>query len=295
MTDHPFIIIAGLNELRIAELDTLASVVLDAVLRDTGGTAVTPAALTFLLHEYRATDRQDLGDGLGHALAVALDRCATDVTIVERAGWLTLFVETLAIADDERVRAAVENLLGQLRSAWSVTTQVDEGAVSIDACLRAAFAINPEGLIPAAVDELERIVGGAYQPGEGVVRALRERSPIRGALNAQVHSASAMLTAYDVAGRLPYAMLAEELMQRVRRDLANEPDCALNCEAALVLCRLAALHDDVDYCAAAVIAPDADYYADADRVLAAQSPRALALGVNGAPYGIALREFISLR
>ena len=174
----------------MAELDTLASVVLDAVVRDTDGTAVTPAALTFLLHEYRATDRPDLGDGLGQALAVALDRYATDVTVVERAGWLTLFVETLAIADDERLRAAVEDLLWQLRSAWSVTTQVDEGAISVDACLRAAFAINPEELIPAAVDELERIVGGAYRPGEGVAHTLHARAPIRGALNAQVHSAS---------------------------------------------------------------------------------------------------------
>jgi len=42
---------------------------------------------------------------------------------------------------------------------------------------------------------------------------------------------------------------------------------SMSCEAARVFCRLAALHDNLDYRRRAIIAPDADYRADAARVL----------------------------
>jgi hypothetical protein len=86
-------------------------------------------------------------------------------------------------------------------------------------------------------------------------------------------------------------MLAEELMQTSARVSAGR-GFTIECEAARVLCRLAALHDDDDYRAAAVIAPDANYRADASRVLAALSPRARA---EDAPiYGLALSELLAL-
>jgi hypothetical protein len=284
VVDHPLIIIARVREHRIAELETLVIGVLAAVLEGSDG-AINPPALTFLLREYRATDRADLGEALGRALAIALDRYTRDVTVIDRAAWLTLFAETLAISEDDRLRAAVDELVAQLRTAWPGTIRADEGAVSIDACLRAASIVDAHELIPAAVDELERIIGGAYRPGQGVGPGL----------HLQVRAAAALLTAHEIAGRLPYAMLAEELMQGARRGLATEPDFELNCDAARVLCRLALLHDDVDYCAAAVIAPYADYYTDAERILDAQSPLALARGFSGAPYGIALREWLTVR
>ena len=58
----------------------------------------------------------------------------------------------------------------------------------------------------------------------------------------------------------------------------------------------AALHANAEYRAAAVLAPGADYRADAARILRDRAPHALAAEVaDAALYGIALRELISLR
>ena len=65
----------------------------------------------------------------------------------------------------------------------------------------------------------------------------------------------------------------------------------IQCEAARVLCRLAALHDDPDYRGAAVIAAGADYRAEASRILAAESARARAAPPSAAAaYGLALSD-----
>jgi len=153
---------------------------------------------------------------------------------------------------------------------------------AVDACLRAADVGGDRAgpLIAAAIDELERIVGESYEPGEGI-----------GDYADHIRAAAALITAYDVTGRLPYAMLAEELMQASTRMSAGR-GFAIECEAARVFCRLAALHDDEDYRAAAVIAPDANYRADASRMLTALSRRARA---EGAPiYGLALSELLDV-
>src|SRR5437763_155735 len=79
----------------------------------------------------------------------------------------------------------------------------------------------------------ERIGGRSYGPGEGI-----------GDYADHVRAAGALLTAYETTGRLPYAMLAEELMQSSKRTSASNRPYVIECEAARVLCRLAALHDD---------------------------------------------------
>jgi uncharacterized protein YyaL (SSP411 family) len=164
--------------------------------------------------------------------------------------------------------------------------RVDETSASVDACLRAAGIVDPHELVPAAIDHLEHIVGGSYRPGEGV----------RGSAADQVHAASALLTAFEITGRLPYSMLAEELMQIARREPWPDTDLLGHCEAARVLSRLAALHDDPAYRGAAIVATDADYRSDAARILAAQSARAHAAPTpHAAAYGLALRELIPLR
>jgi uncharacterized protein YyaL (SSP411 family) len=153
---------------------------------------------------------------------------------------------------------------------------------AVEACLRAADVGGDRAgaLIAATIDELERIVGESYEPGEGI-----------GDYADHIRAAAALITAYDVTGRLPYAMLAEELMQASARMSAGR-GFAIECEAARVFCRLAALHDDEDYRAAAVIAPDANYRADASRMLTALSRRARA---EGAPiYGLALSELLDV-
>jgi uncharacterized protein YyaL (SSP411 family) len=271
------------DALRTAELDALAVRVSDALGE---GTPVDATSLMFLLREYVSADRPGLQERLGAALATALEQAAAEPTIAGRAAWLTLFTEVNAVAEDDRVAEAARALVGQLRAAWRETWRVGEAAASIEACLRAADIVDAGELVPAAVDHLEHVVGGSYQPGDG----------IRGTAADQVRAASALLTAFEITGRLPYSMLAEELMQIARREPWPEDDLVGHCDAARVLCRLAALHDDAAYRDAVVLAADVDYRADATRILAAQSSRALtAPPAQAAAYGLALRELLPLR
>jgi uncharacterized protein YyaL (SSP411 family) len=272
-----------LDALRTAELDALAARVSDAL---GDGIPVDATSLIFLLREYVNTERPGLQDSLGAALATALEQAAAEPTIAGRAAWLTLFTEVNAVAEDERVVEAARALVRQLRTAWPETWRVGDAAASIEACLRAADLAGAADVVPAAIDHLEHVIGGSYQPGDG----------IRGSAADQVRAASALLTAFEVTGRLPYSMLAEELMQIARREPWPEDDLVGHCDAARVLCRLAALHEDEAYRDAVVLAGDADYRADAARILAAQSSRALtAPPSHAAAYGLALRELLPLR
>jgi hypothetical protein len=284
-------------------IDWLVTRVLEAL-----GSAepVDPAALTLLLRRYCATGRVDLADALGPALARAAESQALGEG-ADHAAWLRLLVEAAAVSDDNRIRDAAADLVASLRERWSDTqgATVESQSSTIDACLAAAEIFDPQELVPGAIDALERLIGGAYRPGEGITSGGRRR----GWLGDQVRPASALLTAHACSGRLPYAMLAEELMQfahrtlwdRAERGYFNEPvdkapvdkPFALNCEAARVLCRLADLHDSAEYRRAAVLAPDTDYGRDAALTLEALEPSYRQRGVNGAIYGVALGEWLS--
>jgi hypothetical protein len=272
-----------LQDLPAAELNAITARLIAAL----AGDQPTSAECTrFLLRQYLGAERDDLRDALGSGLAQALTQAAGDPTVVGRAAWLTLFVEASAIADDERILEAIGELLSALRAESRTLRAVNEAAASVDACLRASSLFDPAEIVPDAIDQLERVIGGAYQPGEGV----------RGGPSDQVRAASALITAYEITGRLPYSMLAEELMQLARQSPAVDTDLVLHCETARVLCRLAALHADADYRGAAVIAVNADYRSDAARILMAQSARALnASPDEAAVYGLALRELMALR
>jgi hypothetical protein len=271
------------------------------------GDAVSAAALAFLLHRFRDTDRDDLRAALEPALAGALDRHANDRRIGDRAGWLTLFAEALAVSADERLVHAATKLLASLAADWRLSEDVGGAALSVDASLRASGALDLPSVVPDAIDELERIVAAAYQPGEGLASNLAGRGGESGRLSDHLFLASALLTAYQVSGRLPYSMLAEELVQVARRlhwrDQTNSFDAPaseredafqLNCEAVRVLCRLAILHRDRDYRAAAVIRSDAEYVRDATRILEAMECAAYEAGAAGAIYGLALEERLAL-
>src|SRR5438132_546212 len=73
--------------------------------------------------------------------------------------------------------------------------------------------------------------------------------------------------------RLPYPMLAEELLSVARREWwladrgAFDGGLADNCLGVRLLCRLAALHEDPEYVESAVVAGETTYAADARRVL----------------------------
>ena len=283
-------------------LEALTASVFEAVAAHVeAADAVDPVTLTFLLRRYRATDSADLRDALGRALALALDRHSLEGTIGDRAAWLILFADALALSDDDRLRLAAADLIASLLRDCATAASFEAAAVGLDACLRASGCVDASQVVPAAIDQLEHIVGGAYHPGEGIGR--------RRSLGDQIWAASVLLTGYEATGRLPYAMLAEELIQTTRRvawderaggffdveaGAATKPFAA-NCEAARVLCRLAALHQDDEYRAAAVIAPDADYKADAERVLAYASSAPAAADARGSSmYGLALADFIDL-
>jgi hypothetical protein len=278
-----------LQELPAAALDAIATRVLDALSRDE---PTSSGAGVFLLRHYLATGRDDVREALGLALAQALATAADEPSVGGRAAWLTLFVEAMPIAEDDRIGEAAFALAGALSAAWPAGGLRD-AVVSVDACLHASAIVESLDVAAAAIDELERVVGPAYRPGHGLV------DPASGAHACpadHVCAASALLTAFEVTGRLPYSMLAEELMHVARRTLARDADFATCCHTARVLCRLAMLHDAADYRAAAVIASDADYRGDAARLLESQAAHVLAASTaDAALYGVALRDLMSLR
>ena len=249
-----------------------------------------PAALRFLLRQYRDTDRADLGAPLGAALADALDRHGDDTATVARANWLRLFAEAAAISDDPRVADAARGLTTALAQEWPLLTAVSDAATSIDACLGAMFLVDADDLVPHAVDHIERVIGGAYHPGLGVAHAVGPSTRGRGTLADQIAAASALLSAFEITGRLPYSMLAEELLQLSRHEVEMTVDVDIACGAIAVWCRLAALHDDAAYRAAAVIAAAADYDGDARRLLERIAPRVDAIA-DAAIYGLVLGEW----
>jgi hypothetical protein len=169
--------------------------------------------------------------------------------------WLHVLADAAAVSDDERLR---------------------------DGIIRA---------LPTAVDALEALVRRSYEPGEGLSDM---------ACGAQLRCGSALLAAFDLSGRLPYAMLAEELLQHARRrwwdDVkgAYEADFAANCAALRVLCRLAGLHADPEYRAAAVLAPGSSYASDARRVAEALTTRSGEHPHDAGDFGGALLEWFAL-
>ena len=279
-----------MQEPSAADLDAIAARIVDALGRDE---TPSPAAAAFLLRHYSATGRDDLREPLGLALAHALALAAGDTGVRGRAAWLTVLVDASPIADDDRVMPVASALVDALSSEWPSADGLGDGIASVEACLHASAIVGAEAIVPPAIDELERIVGAAYRPGAGLIDAAAGRQATSGE---HVRAASALLTAFDVTGRLPYSMLAEELMQTARRLPASAEDIATECAAARALCRLAALHDDAGYRAAATIASGADYRADAARILAAQAPRARTASTSDAALiGVAQHELMSLR
>jgi uncharacterized protein YyaL (SSP411 family) len=257
-----------------------------------GEEPIDAAAATLLLRRYLETDDAGLREALGPALAYALAAAFDDDTMLGRAAWLTVLVEATAVSDDERLRPAVEQLVAAARTRWPGHSRIDDLSASVEACLRAAEIVDPSELVQDAIDQLERVIGGSYQPGVGLM-GNRDGVRVRCGIADHVRGASALLTAFELTGRLPYSMLAEELIVAAGRDRSPDGGLAIQCEAARVLCRLARLHDDPEYRGAAVIATGADYRAEASRILAAQSVAAHAGTASvAAAYGLALDELL---
>ena len=248
-------------------VDSITAVLLQA---DARGEALGPAALTFLMRRYAASGGEELRPALERGLTQALDRVAAGECA---PAWIQVLCEAAAITDDERVVDAVADASRALRGLWPCRGTLLEAMRSVDASLTAAMLLDAHrtdldrGCIAQSVDELERIVGLVYRPGEMLPRSLRSPDEPDGGIEEHAAAAAALLTAHALTGRLPYSMLAEELIQPVRRDQANGgilPRCTL----ARVLGHLARLHDDDEYVRAAVVARSRDYRAEARAILA---------------------------
>jgi len=248
-----------------------------------GDAAVNARALHLVLRRYASGAYAELQvqDAIGRALAAALDAHPAQETTADRAAWIELFVEAAALSDDVRLAAAVAALTVSLRPSWTAAS-VAERCTAIGGCLHAARLPSLHSLAADAVDALERTMARSYEPGEHI-----------GSFADQVRAASALLAGYRLSGRLPYSMLAEEVMQTAIGTEAVDLDTA--CEAARVLCRLAVLHDDPQYHATAVLVSGADYRADAARLLGAHAAEAAQRGAAAAIYALAQLELESGR
>ena len=287
----------------LAALDWITDCIVAAVERRE---AVGAVPLTFLLRRYRATGRADLHALLEPALAQGLDDHRDDSTTTARAEWLTLFAEAAELSEDDALRDAAQNLASALQREWGRSVSVDSGAATVEACLVWGRG-HQHDLVVVAVDELERIVAAAYEPEEGLRRLASRSCWESGYLTDHVGLSSALLAAYETTGRLPYPMLAEELMQFARRALwddeqarfrttasGEEASFALSCRAISVLCRLAALRTDAEYREAVSVAPGVGYGDLAERLLATEARRYQDEGVASAAYGLALAEWLAL-
>lgn len=303
--------VAIIRAVTATPVDWITELVLEGLAREE---PVPPAALTLLLRQYARTGRPDLSDALGSALARAIDEVVCPQTpggpgeSDRAAEWLLLFVEAARLSEDDRLRATIGALVARLHGEWPNRGAVASAMRSLDACLSAAPFLSSNDHVTAAIDELERVIGLTYVPGDGLTRALDPSSREPGALLEYATAAAALLSAFNVAGRLPYPMLAEELMQFARRSWWNDEQGGFtaadssadrggeaerfiaSCEAARVLCRLAVLHGDPDYRQVAVIAHASDYATDAQRTLQAVAAVSQSVGLGAAVYGLALGE-----
>jgi hypothetical protein len=280
-------------------VETIVGAVLAARER---GEPLGPSATTLLVRTYSETGRSDVADALGAALADALDHATDRDEVPRRAAWLVALVEAAAVSDDERLSRVSGALAADLEREWPAAVDVDHAMRAVEACL--AY-----GMAAPAIDELERVIGATYTPGSGVAHSPSDPRGDPGTLADHVSAASALIAAYSLSGRLPYSMLAEELVRFTLRTWPNpnrsphqnaEP-CSRNLELFVlrselsrVLCRLARLHQDAAYRQAAVLA-DCDYAAEVERMLAALADDYAKYGAAAAVYALAIIESAPVR
>ncbi len=153
-----------------------------------------------------------------------------------------------------------------------------------------------------AIASLERLLTTCYKPGHGVAHCIDGKTRVAGLLDDQFAVAGACLDAYDATGNIVYEMMAEELARHAMRTMWDErtgdilrcPGCRRrrgdradaparsrrlprNCDAALVLRRLAASSGDHEFASAA------------DSALAGVSGTAMTQGPQAAHYLLARR------
>jgi uncharacterized protein YyaL (SSP411 family) len=134
------------------------------------------------------------------------------------------------------------------------TALTDANAAMVSSMVQAGAVLDEPALAEAAIAALERTVLLSYKPGDGVGHVAEDLA-VRGLLTDHIRLAEALLDAHDASARIPYEMLAEELLHHCCRvmwdpsgggffDRADPEDplkpFELNCRAARVLARAAA-------------------------------------------------------
>jgi uncharacterized protein YyaL (SSP411 family) len=171
----------------------------------------------------------------------------------------------------------------------------------VSAALHAAHAFTDDALGAFAVTSLERVLATCYRPGLGVAHCVDGAARIPGFLDDHLAMCGACLDAHEASGNIVYEMMAQELAKHAIRTLWDQDrklfvdrpaappfesmglmqypltPFAANCEAAIVLRRLAAVCGDAEL----------DTYADA--VLAALAGAAADQGPLAAHYVLARR------
>jgi hypothetical protein len=279
--------------------------------------AQSPTLLLFLLRRYAATADPELLHTLEPALADAV-HAATDAAAGDRPQWILLFVDACAWSPDDRLRETLASLTTGVLDQDFTAGPTGQMFRSIAASLAGAAAHPDEAcgreLLRRAIHAMEDVVSASYQPGAGVAQEIPADRHRGRTLPDQIEAAAALVAAYFESARLPYSMLAEEFVQFAKRQWWNETqgcfrskgcredepltdeDFAANADSARLFCRLALLHRDEGYRHAAILAPEADYLADADRMIDLLATDAL---TRSAPlvalYGLALDDQLRLR
>lgn len=298
-----------------------------------------PGLLEFLLQCYSAdvdAESREVGDESREVIEAALGRAIAARSRALEAGsgapsdaveWLSVFVRVAELSTDPRVAAIVADLVAHVRLAW-MNDAVAGQARAVSSCLGAvaclntlaaretgaasdsddvaAFATAARELLQACLDRLETLVHRAYQPGAGMRTSLDEDDlTAESDLFAQMATADALLCAYAATRRVPYAMLAEEIVLVARRRWWQDteggfgagggtmtgPDVAANSLAVRILCRLARLASDAEWRASSD--SDVSYRYDAERTLLRLGPMAERAGsALRADYALALVEWL---
>jgi uncharacterized protein YyaL (SSP411 family) len=232
--------------------------------------------------------------------------------LATNAALLDLYVHAGVTLGHERFFARAVDLvhyinraLAASNGAWRVSACADatrqfsdSNASTASAVLHAAAVFQDETLGKRALDALERVLLASYRPGHGVAHSA---TGVRGLLTDQIAMANANLDAWESTGNIVYRMMAEELVHYALRTMWDEADggffdrtadgamddapirlvpmkpFVLNCEAAIVLRRLAAAVED------------AGFATRAQEVLGAIARRAAGFGPLASHYVLARR------